>query len=164
MSDATPAVAPVPPGMHTVTPHLVCAGAEAAMAFYAQAFGAVPGGCLKAPDGRVLHAQMRLGDATVMLVDEWPEMGGLGPKALGIVSPVTLHLYVPDADAVFAQAVAAGCTVRMPLADMFWGDRYGHVECPWGHRWSIASHRRDVSVQEMQAAVAAMRPDSGCGA
>lgn len=142
----------VPPGMRTVTPHLVCASSAAAIEFYEKAFGAAEVSRLAGPDGRIWHAQIKIGDSHLMLVDEFPEMGSRGPKALG-GSPVTIHLYVDDADVTFAQAVRAGCTVRMPLEDMFWGDRYGIVEDPFGHGWSIAHHQRDVCEDEIAAAV-----------
>jgi uncharacterized glyoxalase superfamily protein PhnB len=99
-----------------------------------------------------MHAAMTLGDSTIMLADDFPEHGGLGPKALK-GSPVTLHLYVPDVDAAFKQAVDAGASVRMPPADMFWGDRYCQVTDPFGHHWSIATHIKDMSLDEMQAAM-----------
>jgi len=99
-----------------------------------------------------MHAAVRIGDSTVMLVDEMPEWGALGPKALK-GSPVTIHLYVDDVDAVVARAVKAGAKVTMPVADQFWGDRYGQLEDPFGHRWSVGTHVRDVSPQEMQKAM-----------
>jgi uncharacterized glyoxalase superfamily protein PhnB len=142
----------IPQGMHTVTPHLVCDGAAAAIEFYKRAFNAVETGRIPGPGGKLIHAQIRIGDSSVMLVDEMPEHGALGPKALK-GSPVTLHLYVEDADAFFQRATAAGATVRMPLADMFWGDRYGQLEDPFGHRWSVATHQRDVQPEEMQQAM-----------
>lgn len=143
----------VPDGMHSVTPHIVCAGAADAIGFYQRAFGAEEVTRLVAPDGRLAHAAIRIGDSTVMLVDEWAECGAMGPKALK-GTPVTLHLYVPDADAALARAVAAGATVVMPLADMFWGDRYGQVEDPFGHRWSIATHQRDLTPEQIRDAMA----------
>ncbi len=148
-------VQPIPAGMHTVTPHLVCAGAAKAIDFYVEAFGAVEGGRLPGPDGRLMHAHLRIGDSAVMLVDEMPEWGALGPLALK-GSPVTIHLYVEDADAAFARAVAAGAEATMPPADMFWGDRYAQVRDPFGHKWSIATHQRDVSPGEMQQAMQKM--------
>jgi PhnB protein len=145
-------VKPIPEGMHTLTPHLVCAGAADAIEFYKKAFNAVELRRMPGPGGKMMHAEVRIGDSVLMLVDEFPEMGAKGPKALE-GSPVSLHLYVADADAAMAQAVAAGAKVMMPLADMFWGDRYGQVEDPFGHRWSIATHMRDLSPQEIQAAM-----------
>lgn len=142
----------IPPDMHTITPHLVCADAAAAIEFYKKAFGAAEVGRVAGPDGRIWHAQVKIGDSHLMLVDEFPAMGSRGPKSLG-GSPVTIHLYVDDADATFAHAVKSGCTVCMPLADMFWGDRYGVLVDPFGHSWSIATHMRDVCEDEIAAAV-----------
>ena len=145
----------IPDGMHTVTPHLICANASAAIEFYKKAFNATETSRLPGPSGRLMHASLRIGDSTVMLVDEMPEHGALGPKSLK-GSPVAIHLYVEDADATAAQAVAAGAKTIMPVADMFWGDRYGQLEDPFGHRWSIATHVRDVTPAEMQQAMQAM--------
>jgi PhnB protein len=141
----------IPLGMHTLTPHLVCAGAADAIEFYKKAFNAQELGRVPGPDGKLMHAIITIGDSPVMLVDEYPDWGSLGPNARG-GSSVTLHLYVEDADAQFKQAVDAGCTVRMPLDDMFWGDRYGIVQDPFGHLWSIATHVRDASPEEIRAA------------
>lgn len=143
---------PIPEGMHSLTPHIVCAGAADAIEFYKRAFGAVEMMRMPGPDGRLMHAAVRIGDSVLMLVDEMPEYGVLGPKARQ-GSSVTLHHYVTDADAAFERAVAAGCTVAMPLDDMFWGDRYGQLDDPYGHRWSIATHKRDMSPEEMRAAM-----------
>jgi uncharacterized glyoxalase superfamily protein PhnB len=148
-------VKPVPDDMHTVTPHLVCAGAAAAIDFYKKAFNAVEGGRLPGPDGRIMHALIRIEGSAVMLVDEMPEWGAFGPKSLK-GSPVTIHLYVPDVDAVVARAVAAGAKITMPVADMFWGDRYGKIEDPFGHHWSVGTHIRDVTPAEMQDAMRKM--------
>ena len=145
----------IPQGMHSVTPHLVCAGAAKAIEFYKQAFGAVEQARLPGPDGRLMHATVKIGDSQVMLVDEMPEWGALGPKALK-GSPVTIHLYVDDVDAVVARAVSAGAKVTMPVADQFWGDRYGKLEDPFGHHWSVATHVRDVSMEEAQKAMREM--------
>ena len=150
-----PKVKPVPDGMHTVTPHLICAGAADAIEFYKKAFSAVEEGRLPGPNGRLMHAMIRIGDSAVMLVDEMPEWGALGPKALK-GSPVTIHLYVEDVDAVVKRAVAAGAKITMPLEDMFWGDRYCKLEDPFGHRWSVATHIRDVSREDMRQAVQKM--------
>jgi uncharacterized glyoxalase superfamily protein PhnB len=147
-----PKVKPIPEGMHSVTPHLVCAGAADAIEFYKNAFGAVEQARLPGPQGKIMHAMIRIGDSVVMLVDEAPEWGMLGPKALK-GSPVTIHLYVDDADAFVARAVRAGAKVTMPVADMFWGDRYGKLEDPFGHHWSVGTHVRDVSMEEMQRAM-----------
>ena len=146
----------IPQGMHSVTPHLVCADATRAIDFYKQAFGATEKGRLPGPDGRLMHAAVKIGDSTVMLVDEMPEWGALGPKALK-GSPVTIHLYVEDVDAVVARAVKAGAKVTMEVADQFWGDRYGKLEDPFGHHWSVATHQRDVTPEEMKKAMAAMQ-------
>ena len=149
-------VKPIPDGMHSVTPHLVCAGAAEAIEFYKKAFGAVEQARLPGPQGKLMHAMIRIGDSAVMLVDEMPEWGALGPKSLK-GSSVTIHLYVDDADAFVARAVKAGAKVTMPVADMFWGDRYGKLEDPFGHHWSVGTHVRDVSMEEMQQAMRAMQ-------
>jgi len=151
----TAQVKPVPDGMHSVTPHLICAGAADAIEFYKKAFGAIELTRLPAQSGKLLHASIRIGDSTIMLSDEFPAMGGLGPKSLK-GSPVTIHLCVEDADALAARAVAAGAKVTMPVADMFWGDRYGQLEDPFGHRWSVGTHVRDVTPEEVQKAVRSM--------
>jgi PhnB protein len=129
---------PIPAGFNTVTPHLVVKGAADAIEFYAKAFGAKE---TERHDmhGAVVHATVRIGDSNVMVNDEFPDMGALGPQP-GQPSPVTVHLYVEDVDAVFAQATAAGAEVVMPLADMFWGDRYAFLRDPFGHSGSIAPH------------------------
>ena len=159
----TPSPHAIPPGMHSVTPHLVCAGAAAAIDFYRRAFNAVEHSRLPGPGGLLMHAQVQIGDSVVMLVDEFPAYGNLGPLALK-GSPVTLHLFVPDVDAAIAQAVAAGATLLMPAEDMFWGDRYGQVQDPFGHHWSLATHQFDMSTQEMMDALAKMPPAPECGA
>ena len=146
---------PIPAGMTAVTPHLVCAGAGEAIDFYKRAFGAVEEARLPGPDGKLMHAMIRIGGAAVMLVDEMPACGSLGPdKTQG--SPVTLHIYAADADALVARAQKAGATVTMPVQDMFWGDRYGTLTDPFGHRWSVATHVRDVTTEEMQEAMRQM--------
>lgn len=142
----------LPNGMHTITPHIVCANAADAIKFYEKAFGATEMFRLAGPGGRLVHASVRIGDSTVMMADEFPECGSKGPNALN-GTPVTLHMYVTDADVAFKRAVDAGATVKMPLEDMFWGDRYGIVVDPFGHNWSIAAHVRDVPKAEMEAAV-----------
>lgn len=148
-------VKPIPDGMHSVTPHLVCAGAAQAIEFYGKAFDATEVSRLPGPKGRLMHAMIRIGDSPLMLVDEAPEWGMLGPISLK-GSPVTIHLYVEDVDAFVARAVGAGAKITMPLADMFWGDRYCQLEDPFGHRWSVATHIRDTSPAEMQEAMQKM--------
>lgn len=145
---ATQSTNPVPAGMHTVTPHLVCAGAAEAIEFYKKAFGAEELNRLPGPDGKLMHAEIRIGDSTVMLVDENPEWGSMSPVTLK-GSPVTLHLYVADVDAAWERALAAGAIGAMPPADMFWGDRFAALSDPFGHSWSLATHVRDVSEEEM---------------
>lgn len=145
----------LPEGMHSLTPHLVCADAAKAIDFYIAAFGAVETMRLPGPNGKLMHAAVRIGDSMLMLADEWPDMGSVGPKALG-GSPVTIHLNVPDVDATVAQAVAAGATLTMPVADMFWGDRYGQLEDPFGHRWSVATRQREMTPAQILEAMAAM--------
>jgi PhnB protein len=142
----------IPDGFHSLTPHLVCRDATAAIAFYVKAFGAIEVTRLPGPGGKLMHAMIRIGDSPLMLVDEMPEWGALGPQSLK-GSPVTVHLYVEDVDAAVARAVAAGARITKPQADLCWGDRYGQLEDPFGHRWSLATHRRDVSPAEMQAAM-----------
>jgi PhnB protein len=156
---ANAAVKPIPDGMHTLTPHLVCAGAANAIDFYKKAFNAVEQARLPGPDGKLMHAAVRIGDSTLMLVDENPRYGMLGPKTLK-GSPVTIHLYVNDVDATVAQAVSAGAKITTPVADMFWGDRYGQLEDPFGHRWSVATHKRDLSPEEMREGMAKMGSSS----
>lgn len=144
-------VKPIPDGMRTVTPHLICDGATDAIEFYKKAFNAVELGRVPGPQGKLLHAMIKIGDSTVMLVDEFPDWGSIGPKSLK-GSPVTIHLYTQDVDALFKQAVAAGAKVAMPVEDMFWGDRYGKLEDPFGHHWSVATHVRDVKPEELKEA------------
>lgn len=145
--------------LHTVTPHIVCAGAASAIEFYKKAFGAEELMRLAGPDGKLIHAAIRIGDSTIMMLDEIPGMGCFGPKSLKGAS-VTLHLNVDDADALQQRAVAAGATMIMPVNEMFWGDRWGSVEDPFGHRWAMATHVRDVSPEEMQKAALSMQ--CGC--
>ncbi|HTI17322.1 MAG TPA: VOC family protein [Trinickia sp.] len=149
---STPSVGPIPEGMHSLTPHLVCANASEAIEFYKQAFGATELFRMPTPEGKIGHAQIKIGDSVVMLTDETPKQNMLGPKALK-GTPVSLYLYVENADQVFEQAVAAGATAVAPIADMFWGDRWGLVEDPFGHQWHIATHTRDVSPEDMERAM-----------
>lgn len=146
----------IPDGYTAVTPHIVCAGAAEAIAFYQKAFGAKELMRMPGPDGQgLMHAEIELNGARIMMAEENPQWGSLGPKSLK-GTPVTLHLYVDDTDAFIARAEKAGAKVTMPPADMFWGDRYGQVECPWGHRWSVATHTRDLTPEQMQAEMQAM--------
>jgi PhnB protein len=149
---------PAPGFMHTVSPHLVCAGAANAIDFYKKAFGAEEMIRLPGPDGKLVHACLMICGSSVMLVDEMPQWGTLGPSALK-GSPITIHLYVDDVDAVVAKAVTAGARVIMPVADMFWGDRYGKIEDPFGHHWSIATHIKDMTPEELQAAMKTSMPN-----
>lgn len=151
------AVKSVPDGMRTVTPHLVCAGAAEAIKFYQQAFDAVE--ILRVPgaDGRLLHACIRIGDSAVMLIDEFREWCSVGPRSLN-GTPVTIHLYVDDADGWAKRAAGAGAKIIMPVQEMFWGDRYGVLEDPFGHRWAVATHVQDVPAAEL-----AERAKAGCG-
>ena len=144
-------VKPIPEGMHTITPHLTCAGAADAIEFYKKAFGAIELARMPGPGGKLMHAMLKIGDSPLMLVDEFPEWGGASPKRLN-GTPVTIHLQVTDADAVYKSALDAGATIRMPIADMFWGDRYGIVIDPFGHSWSIATHIKDLTPEEMMEA------------
>ncbi|ATQ73094.1 glyoxalase [Massilia violaceinigra] len=150
---STQAVKRIPEDMHTVTPHIVCADAVSAIDFYVKAFGATDTGKMLAPNGKLIHGMIRIGDSAIMLAEETPEWGSIGPLTLK-GSPVTLHLYVQDADAAFKRAVDAGATAVMPPSDMFWGDRYGVVKDPYGHSWSIAHHVRDMTMEEMQEGAA----------
>lgn len=147
-------VQPIPAGFHTITPHLIVFDAKAAIEFYQRAFGATCDGAMPSEDGkRIMHASLQIGDSKLMLCDEFREYGGNAPTSLG-GSPVTIHLYVEDADAFFERAVLAGATIEMPVSEMFWGDRYGKVSDPFGHQWSIATHVREVSCEDMAKAAA----------
>ena len=142
-------VKPVPEGYHTLTPYFTVRDAEKAIDFYKKAFGAMERGVMKGPDGKVMHAELMIGDSIVMLNDEFPEMGALGPKSRQGTS-VTIHLFVTDADAAFAQAVKAGATVKMPLQDMFWGDRCRTVADADGNTLMIATHVSEPTPAEMK--------------
>jgi PhnB protein len=157
------AIKAVPDGHHTVTPHLVVRDGARAIEFYKQAFGAVEHGRLAAPGGgKVMHAELSIGDSRIFLCDEFPEMGAQSPQAIG-GSPVTIHLYVENADATAARAVEAGATLVMPVRDVPWGDRYGKLADPFGHSWSVATHIEDVSPEELAKRMAgAMTSASDC--
>ena len=145
------AAKPIPEGFRTVTPLLVCRGAEKALEFYKNAFGAEIQSVSKDDGQHVTHAQIKIGDSIVMLTEEFPSYHCLSPLSLN-GSPVTLHIYTTDADAAFAKALAAGAQVTMPLMDAFWGDRYGQVTDPFGHHWSIATHKQELTPEEKHAA------------
>ena len=141
----------VPQGYHTITPHLVIKGAEKAIEFYKKAFGAeVRGGVFKTPDGKVMHAELKIGDSVLMLADEFPGMGSCtSPQTLGGTT-ATLNIYTENVDQLFDRAVKAGATATMPLSDQFWGDRYGQVKDPFGHSWALGQHIEDVAPEEME--------------
>jgi PhnB protein len=141
-------VKPIPEGQHSVTPYLVVRGAAQAIDLYKKAFGAVEKGSMPGPEGKIVHAELQIGDAFIYLSDEMPGGNTRSPQSLGGCS-CAIHIYVDDADAVFNQAVAAGCKVSMPMMDAFWGDRYGKVTDPFGHEWSIATHKEDLTMEEM---------------
>jgi len=140
----------IPDGFHTITPHLVVSDAAKAIEFYKKALGAQENERMMTPDGKtVMHAQLKIGNSMVMLGSEHPPTC-LSPKSRGGTS-VNLHVYVENADAAFERAVKAGCTVKMPMSDQFWGDRYGQVEDPFGHQWSIATHKQDLTKDQIAA-------------
>jgi PhnB protein len=145
----------IPDGYSVVTPYLIIKGAAAAIDFYKKAFGAIETVRMGQPDGRVGHAEVKIGGAVVMLADEFPEMNVVGPATLGNTS-VGLLLYVDDADATFTKAIALGAQVEKPMADQFYGDRTGTVKDPFGHKWTIATHKEDVTPEEMKRRMAAM--------
>lgn len=139
----------VPEGTHTLTAHLSIRGAAQAIEFYQKAFGAQLLFVHKMPDGKVMHATLKIGDSRLMLADEFPGMGTPSPRALG-GSPVVLNVYVENVDTLWNRAVAAGAKVTMPLANQFWGDRYGQIVDPFGHSWALLSHVEDVPREEME--------------
>ncbi len=143
------AVKPIPDGCNSISAYLVVKDAREAMEFYAKAFGGTHAACMTAPDGSVMHGEVRIGNSTVMLSQENPQWDMKSAEALG-GSPASLHLYVDNADAAFQQAIDAGCTEVFPCSDMFWGDRYGKVADPFGFQWGIATHVEDVDEAEMQ--------------
>ena len=145
----TPSVKPVPVGFHTVTPTLTIRDVDKAIGFYRRAFGAEERMRFLGPDEKsIMHAEVRIGDSIIFLSEEHPEMGCRGPQSFG-GTPVGLYLYVEDADHVFTRAVSAGAKVDMPVADMFWGDRCGQVTDPFGHKWTLATHKADLTAEEM---------------
>jgi len=145
-------VKPIPDGYHSLTPFLTVRDAARAIEFYKQAFGAQERGVMKGPDGKVMHAELMIGDSIIMLSDEFPEFGSLSPESIG-GSGMGLHIYVEGVDAAFDRAIKAGAQVEMPVIDQFWGDRYGKLKDPFGHKWSIATHAKDLSMDEMKHAM-----------
>jgi PhnB protein len=148
-------VSPIPAGYHSVTPYLMVRNAVGAIAFYREAFGAEELMRFEGPPGRIAHAEVKIGDSHVMLADEQPGEGFVGPQTLGGAG-ASLMLYVEDVDKTFARAVAAGATVRRPVADQFYGDRVGTLTDPFGHVWTVATHKEDVSVEEAKRRMEAM--------
>jgi PhnB protein len=145
----------IPEGYYSLTPYLIVKGAREAMAYYAKAFGAQEVVNMPGPGGSVMHAEMQIGNARFMLADENPERGSKSPKTLG-GSAGSVMIYTEDVDATFKRAVDAGANVVMPVQDMFWGDRYGIVVDPFGHQWQIATHKEDLTPEEMQKRMQAM--------
>ena len=143
------AVKAIPDGYHSVTPYLIISGATEAIEYYKKAFGATELMRIDAPGGKVGHAEIKIGDSPIMLADEFPEMGYKSPRALG-GSPISIMIYVVDVDTVFKQAIAAGGKEQRPVKDQFYGDRSGTLEDPFGHVWHVATHKEDVSAEEME--------------
>lgn len=149
------AVKPIPKGYHTATPYLIIKGAAEAIKFYKKAFGATEFMRMPGPDGNIGHAEIRIGNSPIMLADEFPGMGHFSPATLG-GTPVSLMLYVEDVDSLFKKAVKAGATVLRPVVDQFYGDRSGTVSDPFGHVWTISTHKEDVTPAEMKKRMKAM--------
>jgi PhnB protein len=152
----------IPEGHHTVTPYLIVGDAAGALAFYKKAFGAEELMRVAAPNGKIGHAEIRIGDSVIMLADEYPDMNARGPHAFG-GSPVSIHLYVEDVDAVAGQAIAAGATVVRPVQDQFYGDRSGSFTDPFGHSWHVATHKEDLTPEELDKRVKAAMAQHGGG-
>ena len=142
---------PIPDGFHNVTPSIIVNNADEAIDFYKKAFDAKEIYRFPTPDGKILHAMIQIGDSFVMLSDEFSSMGLRSPATIG-GTPVSLHLYVEDADGIFKKAVSAGAIITMPLMDMFWGDRFGTVMDPYGHSWAIATHKIDMTPEGLRKA------------
>ena len=149
------AVKAVPDGYHTLTPYLVCKNASEAIEFYKKALGATEMFRMPGPEGRVMHAELKVGTSIFMLSDENPERGALSPKTVG-GSPVSVFIYTDDVDGLFKRATGAGANGVAPPSDMFWGDRMGQIIDPFGHIWAMATHKEDVSPEEMQKRMQAM--------
>jgi PhnB protein len=144
-----------PEGAHTITPHLVVRGAAAAAEWYVRALGAEERGRIEVPGGKLMQVELALGDSRVMLADEFPELGVLSPQSIG-GTPTVFHLYSDDVEALWQRAVEAGAEVRQPLGDAFWGERYGQIQDPFGHRWGLAQRVRDVPHDEIARQAAAL--------
>ena len=154
-------VKPIPDGYRSVTPYLMIKGAAQAIDFYKKAFGAKERMRVPGPGGKVMHAEIEIGDSVVMLADEFPEMGALGPQTIG-GTPVAIHLYVENVDATFAQALAAGARQEQPLTNQFYGDRSGSLVDPFGHKWHLATHVEDVSPEEIERRLQSMKSGGQC--
>jgi len=146
-------VKPIPEGYHSVTPYLIINGATAALDFYKKAFGAVELFRME-HEGKIGHAEIKIGDSPIMLADEQPNMGFVGPQALG-GTPVSLMIYVDDVDKIFKQAIDAGAIEQKPVQDQFYGDRSGNLKDPYGHVWTVATHKENVTPEEMTKRIAA---------
>jgi uncharacterized glyoxalase superfamily protein PhnB len=144
-------IQPIPEGFHSLTPHLVVKGADEALDFYANAFGAVVETVLRSPDGQVMHAAMRIGDSKLLLNDEFPQWGVVGPETLE-GTPVTIHLYCADVNAAWKRARKAGCRIGMELQNTFWGDRYGMLLDPFGHHWALAQRIENLTQEQITEA------------
>jgi PhnB protein len=153
---------PIPEGYHSVTPYLIIKGATEAIDFYKKAFGATELFRMPAPGGKIGHAEIKIGDSPIMLADESPEMGYKSPQTLG-GSPISIMIYVSDVDTVFKQAIAAGGKEQRPVKDQFYGDRSGTLEDPFGHVWHVATHKEDVSPEEMERRMKSYTAASGGG-
>ena len=145
----------IPDGYYSLTPYLVCKGAAKAIEFYTKVFGAQEMMRMPGPDGSIAHAEVKIGDSMLMLADENPERGALSPESIGGTAS-SIMFYTEDVDQVFKRALSAGAKAETPLADMFWGDRMGNIVDPFGHKWAIATHKEDVTPEEMEKRMAAM--------
>jgi len=144
----------IPKDYHSITPVLIVKNGDEAIEFYKKGFGVEERSRMKGPDGRIAHAELKLGDSVFMLSDEYPEMECHSPKTIG-GSPVSMYVYVEDVDSIFNKAISAGAKALDPVKDQFWGDRHGRLEDPFGHLWSIATHKKDLSEEEMKKAAEA---------
>jgi uncharacterized glyoxalase superfamily protein PhnB len=155
---------PIPDGFNSVSAHLIVRNCAKAIEFYKKAFGAEEICSMPTPDGKIMHAELKFGNSTVMMCEEMPEMGATSPQALNGTA-VTIHLYVEDADKMYTRAVGAGATATMPIMDAFWGDRYGKLTDPFGHHWSVATHKKDMTPEQIGQAAAEFFSGQGgkCG-